>query len=717
MRHRLPILLLGILATGCADGFDTDPAELPTVAVFSIGEADVPIPNDLLFVDSEDGTLNLPVDDELDQSDPLVAINALDGWSTCAPFSVNFDREIDGTTAILGETVHMFQVTVETTDTPVAGPVTGIVGPWSDLELGTDISGKGLELRVTRPLPQATPYMVVVTSGVLDAAGRPTARDGQYELASTPEPLAEGHPFEPVQERILAMHAAAATQGIDPDEVVVAFTFTTQSIGAGSGAAAIVALGGEQGLAQAVSAVLDTFDDGFDASQYQGAEIPLPTAGTFTDTGFSTTAFGGTGEARVFQGSVTLPYYSGISNDPSDRSAVDVPWEARFAWSNGSRNITQYNSLPQYRGTERVPVLATIPVELLGSPLDEVPVTVYVHGITSSRGAILGVADELAAAGRIGIAMDMPLHGITTEDELFGPLGVGGGQPGFLRERTFGLDLLENEDGEDEPDGLEDPSGAHFLNLEALLVGRSNLEQSVADLTALRQLLPALDLDGDGDATADLAISDVHFLGHSLGGILCTTTLALHGLVGFTPIPPVTLGMPGGGIAMLLRGSETFAEVVDEVLEDQEILPGDRLYDLFFLGAQTVVDTADPINYAARLAQAGGPIHLIEVVGGGPLGSIPDDVVPNSVVGGPLGGTEPLIREMGLVDLRAADGPLVGAGLQAVVRYTEGIHSSLSFPGATFAEIAAHNEMVRQMVEFAASGGSQLSILDSTVTQ
>ena len=248
-------------------------------------------------------------------------------------------------------------------------------------------------------------------------------------------------------------------------------------------------------------------------------------------------------------------------------------------------------------------------------------------------------------------------------------------------------------------------------------MGRSNLEQSVADLTALAPVLPALDLDGDGDATADLAISDVHFLGHSLGGILCTTTLALHGLVGFTPIPPVTLGMPGGGIAMLLRGSETFAEVVDEVLEDQEILPGDRLYDLFFLGAQTVVDTADPINYAARLAQAGGPIHLIEVVGGGPLGSIPDDVVPNSVVGGPLGGTEPLIREMGLVDLRAADGPLVGAGLQAVVRYTEGIHSSLSFPGATFAEIAAHNEMVRRLGEVAASGGSQLSILDSTVTQ
>ena len=69
MRNRLPILLLGLLATGCADGFETDPADLPTVAVFSIGEADVPIPNDLLFVDSEDGTLNLPVDDELDQSD------------------------------------------------------------------------------------------------------------------------------------------------------------------------------------------------------------------------------------------------------------------------------------------------------------------------------------------------------------------------------------------------------------------------------------------------------------------------------------------------------------------------------------------------------------------------------------------------------------------------------------------------------------------------
>ena len=47
------------------------------------GQQVVPLPTNLLFGrENPDLTLDLPVDDPNDYSDPLVAMNALDGWST-----------------------------------------------------------------------------------------------------------------------------------------------------------------------------------------------------------------------------------------------------------------------------------------------------------------------------------------------------------------------------------------------------------------------------------------------------------------------------------------------------------------------------------------------------------------------------------------------------------------------------------------------------------
>ena len=49
------------------------------------------VPNDLLFSDTTDGTLNLPVEDATDFGDPTVAMSALDGWSTTNPFVLAID--------------------------------------------------------------------------------------------------------------------------------------------------------------------------------------------------------------------------------------------------------------------------------------------------------------------------------------------------------------------------------------------------------------------------------------------------------------------------------------------------------------------------------------------------------------------------------------------------------------------------------------------------
>jgi hypothetical protein len=233
------------------------------------------------------------------------------------------------------------------------------------------------------------------------------------------------------------------------------------------------------------------------------------------------------------------------------------------------------------------------------------------------------------------------------------------------------------------------------LNLAYLLSAKANMMQSVADLTALRELLPMIDLDGGG--AGDLSASDVAFIGHSLGAMVSIPTLAIqHGILGITPAP-VSLMAPGGGIAKLLQGSVAYGPVVDGSLALQGVLPGTPEYESFYFAAQSVVDGVDPINFAGLLVgtefSSMTPIHLIEVVGGGLADTIegpittetPEDlVVPNSVVGAPLSGTDPLVTAMGLTQVTSANTPLMGipevAPAQGFVKYLKGKHSSLIIP-------------------------------------
>jgi hypothetical protein len=237
------------------------------------------------------------------------------------------------------------------------------------------------------------------------------------------------------------------------------------------------------------------------------------------------------------------------------------------------------------------------------------------------------------------------------------------------------------------------------LNLAYLLSAKANMMQSVADLTALRGLLPEIDLDGGGGG--DLSASDVAFIGHSLGAMVSIPTLAIHhGILGIIPAgspAPVSLMAPGGGIAKLLQGSVAYGPVVDGSLALQGVLPGTPEYESFYFAAQSVVDGVDPINFAGLLAGTEfsnmTPIHLIEVVGGGladtaggpgTMPTLSDLVVPNSVAGAPLSGTEPLVVAMGLTQVTSANTPLTGnpgvEPAQGVVNFLKGKHSSLIVP-------------------------------------
>ena len=75
--------------------------------------------------------------------------------------------------------------------------------------------------------------------------------------------------------------------------------------------------------------------------------------------------------------------------------------------------------------------------------------------------------------------------------------------------------------------------------------------------------------------------------------------------------------------------------------------PGTPDYDSFFGATQTVIDSADPVNWAlaANNSLLGSKRLLLQEVVGSST-SQPDQVIPNAVPGAPLSGTEPLIRVM-----------------------------------------------------------------------
>ena len=85
----------------------------PARIIFDPANGVMSVPNDLLFSGSTDGTLNIPVEDASDGSDPFVALNALDGWSTVNPFviDINFPAgtSLDGNSVFSPASVKIFE--------------------------------------------------------------------------------------------------------------------------------------------------------------------------------------------------------------------------------------------------------------------------------------------------------------------------------------------------------------------------------------------------------------------------------------------------------------------------------------------------------------------------------------------------------------------------------------------------------------------------------
>ena len=675
-------------------------------ALFDPSDGVIPFPNNLLFSGSKDGTLNIPVDDSSNFSDPQVALNTLDGFSTTAPISSEFSTTIESG-SVTPSSVKVYQVTL-------SGPGGAVVAINSQLIFGVpgsgadyfatlssvDTSQSTLVILPLKPLPPQTSYMVAITDDLETTDGRPFDPSVTYLLIKNlPDPLVFGDPgipgslqslseselasFETLRQIINVSEATAAAFDVDVEisDIITSWSFTTQSIS-------------------------DVLDDVRNTAML-GTFNPV-----LVDSGEDSLFSGQPGfvGADIYVGIMDVPYYLTAATGVNDPTPLDSFWKGA-----GGSFLTAFNPTPVATSTQTIPVMASIPK--VGKPLVGFPVVIYQHGITTNRATMLAVADAFAnliglpADSHAVIAIDLPMHGLTGNET--------NGTEAFKTpfERTFDLDLVtQNADGDitdSRPDGVTDSSGRHFINLSNLLNSRDNLRQSVSDLFAVYHALDEFAANTATCTNPCFDSSQVFFLGHSLGAISGTVFTALE-----PGVQDAVFAFGGGGIAKILDGSASFGPSIADGLAGQGVVKGTPDYESFIGAAQTVIDSGDAINYTTQLQAKGEGILYFEIVGG--AGSPSDLVVPNTVPDGndtsntvpaPLAGTEPILALLGLTQTNTTT---PGADLQLSVKFTAGEHSSLLDP--TPAPVVT-TELQTQAAVFIGTKGSSLLVTEGSILQ
>ena len=682
---------------------DGTPVTGVITARFDPSTSVVPFPINLLLSGTKDLTLNIPVANPNNFGDPQVALNALDGFSTTAPFRFQLSVAPRANSLTAGASIRVFEVTLS----GPGGGVTGIVrelaspGEFVVAQAPSDTSGKTIAIVPTAPLKQVTSYLVVVTNGIKDASGNDATPDTTYFLSQRTSPLctngqstdplipnANACALEPLRQLTNAAENAAATRGIAKSTIVLTWTFSTESI---------------TPVLQAVRATV--------------AATPAPPT-TLANSGLTTAVAGLPPVADIYVGVISLPYYLQAPSAQNPTATLTGFWKAApgayvppfnaFGLDPTSTNLTFANPKPVATTTVTVPVLMTVPNANSGCTKPDAgwPSVIFNHGVTRSRKDMLAISATMAASGKAAfnrcfavIAIDQPLHGITDKTD---PLYIGNSPFGAVaKERTFDLDLVNNTTGAPGPDGKIDGSGSTYINLSSLLTSRDNLRETVADLFSLAKAIPTMNIDGNA-GTTDFDGANIGFVGQSLGAITGTVFMALE-----PTVQTGVLNVPGGQVVYLLNGSPTFGPVIRAGLAAAGVQAGTPQFDQFLGAAQTVVDSGDPINYAAFTAQKR---LLGQIIVGNGSNNLPDQVVPPVVAGAPLAGGEPLVKFLNL-------SPITGttqnaSGIRGVVRFTAGTHGSLLDPSSN---PAVTQEMQGEMATMHFSNGTLVVVQNTSV--
>ncbi|MBC3619458.1 VolA/Pla-1 family phospholipase [Vibrio metschnikovii] len=709
----------------------------------------VPLPSYALM-NPQDGTLNLPTDGDNSPSNPRVAMNQLDGWSTTMPLYLDFTGgNLDTGPVTTG--IYLVELTDSMTGSPQ--PKANV-----DFVAFSDAATSKIAIYPTKPLNPASNYILAITSEVKDAQGEPIGTSSSYATLKSKQRIYSQGQLAQLQKITHGTEALFSATGVDAAQIVYSTWFSTQSVGDTLNAvAAATAFGAGQGNPLAVwqqtfvhqnDAYQMTFEDpkpfaeALNADkafeQYIKAPKNLLIAAydqSVTDTGQS---------VNVTHGAVTLPYYletganwntqafsaaspslakiSAALKDPVEQAhltaqligaGIDLTELAtsqeqqmklvglELTKTDGSRLdserlITRYSPLPSIKSLQTVPFLLFTP------KTGEVKnVVIYQHGITSAKENAYAFAFRLAQAGLAVIAIDMPLHGERSLDE----------------QRSANTNVLA------------------YLNLVNLPVARDNVRQSILDVLALRAALTLSQSSFIGSPLENVNIatgSQIKLLGHSLGGIVGLSALAAseqdlgnpqaNALYHFSA---AAIHNSGGRIAPLLFGSDAFAPqikhnlaltsaqykafadtycigqtdsacygIFEQNATELQKAQLNALFAQFSFAAQSVLDSIDPMaNLASGITT---PLLLTQVHN--------DDTVPNVTKEAgilPFAGTEPVASLLGLTTINRTT-PTVNGQSSIFIEYNATAkHSTFIAPQNDDGSDALHHgQMQAQTIDF-----------------
>jgi len=254
-----------------------------------------------------------------------------------------------------------------------------------------------------------------------------------------------------------------------------------------------------------------------------------------------------------------------------------------------------------------------------------------------------------------------------------------------------------------------DSSGSHFTNFSNFQNIRDNLRQAVSDLFTLTYALQGMNVAGDTFDT-----DNIFFLGHSMGAIVGTTFIANE-----PNVKASVLANGGASLVKVMDGSASFGPILSAGLAQQAgLIKGTADYEAFLGAAQTVIDSADPVNHTTAAATGRG-VLFFEIVGGNGTPSdlvvpirVPDANDASGTIPAPLAGTEPQLALMGLTQVNVTQGP--SSNLLVSTKFVSGDHRSVLDPTA---DSDVTTEMQTQMASFLGTNGAVLVVTDASLLQ
>ena len=459
--------------------------------------------------------VNLPTPDcavRVSDCQDIAVINTLDGFSTQPRITVPFTGAID-VSSVTSETVYLLNL----------GDVLTARGFGQKVGINQRLWDPATNTLVFEPdelLAEHSRYVVIVTSGVRDASGKPIKRahldddeadDGARSL--------RGHGNDEYQRELRdasRMHRGAG-------RVTAATVFTTQTstgdlagimrqIKASTPAAASFMIGTSGG--SSVRAV-------FPLAGLQGVQFNRQTgaAPAFTSGFLPTPAL------NIVPGAVAQLAYGKFSSPSYLSAGQTIPATPTLSGS------------PRAQGSSELIFQLFVPAG--PKPAGGWPVAIFGHGFTDSMyGAPWTVGSVFASQGIATLAINVVGHGggaLGTLDVLRTgntPVSVPAGGRGFDQDGNGAIDSTE---------------GVNAAPPRTIIGSRDGLRQTVIDLMQLvRQVEVGIDIDGDG--TPDLNAQRIYYAGQSFGGIYGTKLLGIE--------PNIKAGVPnvpGGSIAEVAR--------------------------------------------------------------------------------------------------------------------------------------------------------------------